>query len=232
MDAATASRRILVVEDDPTLSEVVEKYLRREGYEVAVESHGDAGLSRALEWEPDLVVLDLMLPGMDGLEVCQRLHRSTPIPVVMLTARAAEDDRVLGLELGADDYVTKPFSPRELTARVAAVLRRSGATPAEAPPLPELVAGEIVVDPLSRDVRRGGEPVHLTAKEFDLLAHLMRNPRVAFSREELMHAVWGWTYGDTATVTVHIRRLRTKVERDPGEPRHLVTVAGGYRFEP
>jgi two-component system response regulator ResD len=232
MDAATASRRILVVEDDPTLSEVVEKYLRREGYEVAVESHGDAGLSRALEWEPDLVVLDLMLPGMDGLEGCQRLHRSTPIPVVMLTARAAEDDRVLGLELGADDYVTKPFSPRELTARVAAVLRRAGATPAEAPPLPELVAGEIVVDPLSRDVRRGGEPVHLTAKEFDLLAHLMRNPRVAFSREELMHAVWGWTYGDTATVTVHIRRLRTKVERDPGEPRHLVTVAGGYRFEP
>ena len=174
-----------------------------------------------------------MLPGMDGLEVCQRLRRSAPTPVVMLTARASEDDRVLGLELGADDYVTKPFSPRELTARIGAVLRRSDSTDApDVEALPVLDAGSIVLDPMSRQVTVGDDPVHLTAKEFDLLAHLMRNPRVAFSREELMQAVWGWTYGDTATVTVHVRRLRTKVEADPAQPRHLVTVAGGYRFEP
>ena len=220
---AERTRRILVVEDDDTLSEVVSRYLSREGYDVAVEGSGESGLSRALEWQPDLVVLDIMLPGIDGLEVCQRLRRSAPIPVVMLTARSTEDDRVLGLELGADDYVTKPFSPRELTARIGAVLRRSesGAAGA-ATDLPPLTAGAIRLDPMSREV---------TVNEFDLLAHLMRNPRVAFSREELMQAVWGWTWGDTATVTVHVRRLRTKVERDSADPVHLVTVAGGYRFE-
>ena len=221
------------MEDDPTLSEVVERYLSREGYSVEVEPTGEGGLDRALHWLPDLVVLDIMLPGMDGLEVCQRIRRSAPIPVVMLTARATEDDRVLGLELGADDYVTKPFSPRELTARVGAVLRRAAGplAPAEQAVAP-LRAGPIEVDPISREVRRHGEPLHLTVKEFDLLVHMMRSPRVAFSREQLMADVWGWTYGDTATVTVHIRRIRTKIEDDPSDPAHLVTVPGGYRFEP
>ena len=226
-------RRILVVEDDETVSEVLARYLHHEGYQVQVEGNGDSGLSTALEWQPDLVVLDVMLPGIDGMEVCQRLRRSAPTPVVMLTARASEDDRVLGLEIGADDYVTKPFSPRELVARIGAVLRRSDtATGAPEGALPPLEAAGVKLDPMSREVTRAGEPLHLTTKEFDLLAHFMRNPRVAFSRTELMQAVWGWTYGDTATVTVHVRRLRTKVEADPATPEHLVTVAGGYRFDP
>lgn len=227
----TASRRILVVEDDPMLAEVVQRYLARAGFVVEVRSNGEEGLDRALEWEPDLVVLDVMLPGVDGFEICRRLRQSTPTPVVMLTARAEEDDRVLGLELGADDYVTKPFSPRELTARIGAVLRRSAATvPAAA--VGPLRAGELTVDPVAHETHLGDEPVHLTAKEFELLVHLMSHPRVAFRREELLESVWGWTYGDAATVTVHVRRLRSKIERDPASPQHLVTVAGGYRFDP
>jgi DNA-binding response OmpR family regulator len=230
-------RRVLVIEDDPTLSDVVARYLRRDGFAVEVRGDGPGGLERALDWLPDLVVLDLMLPGMDGLEVCDRLRAAAPIPVVMLTARAEEDDRVLGLETGADDYVTKPFSPRELTARINAVLRRAaGPLGPSADPTDAgrrvLVAGEIEVDTVAREVRRAGEEVHLTAKEYDLLVHLMRHPRVAFARTDLLEQVWGWTYGDAATVTVHVRRLRTKVEQDPGTPRHLVTVTGGYRFEP
>lgn len=226
------SRRILVVEDDDTISDVLARYLDREGYEVRIEPTGEGGLKAALEWNPDLAVLDIMLPGIDGLEVCQRLQRSAPTPVVMLTARSTEDDRVLGLELGADDYVTKPFSPRELTARIGAVLRRADSSPnSDGEALPVLEAGAVVVDPMSREVTVDGAAVHLTSKEFDLLSHLMRNPGIAFSRAELMQAVWGWTYGDTATVTVHVRRLRTKVEVDAATPRHLVTVAGGYRFE-
>jgi DNA-binding response OmpR family regulator len=226
-----APRRILVVEDDPMLAEVVERYLERAGFDVEVRSDGEQGLERAMEWEPDLVVLDVMLPGVDGFEVCRRLRQSTPTPVVMLTARAEEDDRVLGLELGADDYVTKPFSPRELTARIGAVLRRSAGSMSTAAVGP-LRAGELQVDPVSHETHLGDEPVHLTAKEFELLVHLMSHPRVAFRREELLESVWGWTYGDAATVTVHVRRLRSKVERDPSSPRHLVTVAGGYRFDP
>jgi DNA-binding response OmpR family regulator len=229
-------RRILVVEDDPMLAEVVERYLDREGFEVEVRPDGAAGLARALEWLPDLVVLDVLLPGIDGFEVCRRLRQSAPIPIVMLTARAEEDDRVLGLELGADDYVTKPFSPRELTARIGAVLRR--ATGSVSPSTMSSVtrgplrAGGLEVDTVAHETRRGGRPVHLTAKEYDLLVHLMSNPRRAFRREELLEAVWGWSYGDAATVTVHVRRLRVKLEHDPAQPRHLVTVAGGYRFEP
>jgi DNA-binding response OmpR family regulator len=224
-------RRILVVEDDPMLAEVVERYLDREGFQVEVRPDGSAGLERALEWLPDLVVLDVLLPGIDGFEVCRRLRQSAPIPIVMLTARAEEDDRVLGLELGADDYVTKPFSPRELTARIGAVLRRAGG------PVPSSVgaplrAGGLEVDIVAHETRRGGRPVHLTAKEYELLVHLMSNPRRAFRREELLESVWGWSYGDAATVTVHVRRLRVKLEDDPATPRHLVTVAGGYRFEP
>ena len=228
---AESPRRILVVEDDPMLAEVVERYLQHAGFVVEVRADGEHGLDRALEWEPDLVVLDVMLPDVDGFEVCRQLRQSTPIPVVMLTARAEEDDRVLGLELGADDYVTKPFSPRELIARITAVLRRSTGAVPPATPGP-LRAGSLRVDPVAHETHLGDEPVHLTAKEFDLLVHLMSHPRQAFRREELLESVWGWTYGDAATVTVHVRRLRSKIERDASHPRHLVTVAGGYRFDP
>ena len=224
--------RVLVIDDDPTLAEVVERYLEREGFTVEVRADGEQGLDRALSWLPDLVVLDLMLPGLDGLEVCRRLRDVAPIPVVMLTARASEDDRVAGLELGADDYLPKPFSPRELTARVKAVLRRANGSVAAATSA-VLRAGDLELDPVAHEVRRDGEPLALTTKEFDLLAHFLRHPNRAFRREELLEAVWGWTYGDTATVTVHVRRLREKVELDPSDPRHLRTVWGvGYRFEP
>jgi len=226
-----AHRRILVIEDDPMLSEVVERYLERAGFTVETRADGEDGLSRAMDWQPDLVVLDVLLPGIDGFEVCRQLRRSTPIPVVMLTARAEEDDRVLGLELGADDYVTKPFSPRELTARISAVLRRSTGRVPTVGTAP-LCAGSIQLDPLAHETRVDDEVVHLTAKEFDLLVHLMSHPRCAFGRDELLESVWGWTYGDAATVTVHVRRLRSKIEPDPSRPVHLVTVAGGYRFDP
>ena len=229
--ATDGGRRVLVIEDDTNLSDVVARYLRRDGFDVEVVGDGERGLTRALEWLPDLVVLDIMLPGVDGFEVCRRLRSSAPIPVVMLTARTDEDDRVLGLELGADDYVSKPFSPRELTARIKAVLRRSDG-PLGGTPTGPLQAGALEVDPVAHEARRAGVPIHLTAKEFDLLVHLMSHPRRAFGRDELLRSVWGWTYGDAATVTVHVRRLRTKVEDDPSEPHHLVTVPGGYRFEP
>ncbi|HEX6312262.1 MAG TPA: response regulator transcription factor [Acidimicrobiia bacterium] len=227
-----APARILVVDDDPTVAEVVVRYLEREGY--AVESVGDgrAAIDRAGAEVPDLVVLDLMLPGLDGLEVYRRLRLLAPVPVIMLTARGDEDDRVVGLELGADDYVSKPFSPRELTARVKSVLRRAGGVTAS--PEPGTVETDgLVIDLGAREVRRDGELVTLTAREFDLLAFLARHPRVAFRREELLERVWGYTYGDTATVTVHIRRLREKIERDPSSPARLTTVWGvGYRFDP
>jgi two-component system response regulator ResD len=226
--------RVLVIDDDATLAEVVERYLAREGFTVEVRADGEQGLDRALSWLPDLVVLDLMLPGLDGLEVCRRMRNVAPIPVVMLTARASEDDRVAGLELGADDYLPKPFSPRELTARVKAVLRRAnGSVGAATAASAVLRAGDLELDPVAHEVRRNGEPLALTTKEFDLLAHFLRHPNRAFRREELLEGVWGWTYGDTATVTVHARRLREKVELDPSDPRHLRTVWGvGYRFEP
>ena len=226
------SPRVLVVDDDPTLSEVVGRYLTREGFLVDYAEDGTSGLELALATLPDLVLLDLMLPGLDGLEVCRRLREAAPIPVVMLTARGEENDRIAGLELGADDYVTKPFSPRELTARVKAVLRRAagGMPPCSAV---EVEGGGIRVDLVAHEARRDGVLIFLTAKEFDLLAHFMTNPRRAFRREELLEEVWGWTFGDTATVTVHVRRLREKIETDPSAPVHLRTVRGvGYRFEP
>jgi DNA-binding response OmpR family regulator len=235
---STAPARILVVEDDPTLAEVVGRYLMREGYEVAFAADGAAGLDQAVATLPDLVVLDLMLPQLDGLEVCRRLRAVAPIPVVMLTARGGEDDRITGLEIGADDYLAKPFSPRELTARVKAVLRRAtagvGASGGGAlPAVRTLQAGPLEVDLVSHEARLDGRLIALTAKEFDLLSHLMANPRRAFRREELLESVWGWTFGDTSTVTVHVRRLREKVEEDPSNPRYLCTVRGvGYRFDP
>jgi len=223
--------RVLVVDDDEQLADVVGRYLEREGFAVDYAADGASGLESALKNLPDLIVLDLMLPIMDGLEVCRRLRRAAPIPVVMLTARGDEDDRINGLELGADDYITKPFSPRELAARVKAVLRRSSSAPSAGPTT--LRAGRVEVDLRAHEVRCGDTAVALTTKEFDLLAHLMANPRRAFTRCELLEAVWGWNYGDTATVTVHMRRLREKIETDPAQPVHLCTVRGvGYRFEP
>jgi DNA-binding response OmpR family regulator len=230
--AHVAAGRVLVVDDDPNLGEVVARYLAREGYEVEVVHDGITGLSRALTDLPDVVVLDLMLPGLDGLEVFRRLRQAAPIPVVMLTARGSEEDRVAGLELGADDYLGKPFSPRELTARVKSVLRRArgGITSATGP---TLRGGDLEVDLVAHEARRNGKVMLLTVKEFDLLAHLMSRPGQAFRREELLGAVWGYSIGDTATVTVHVRRLREKIEDDPSAPRHLCTVRGvGYRFEP
>jgi len=231
--APTVAPRVLVIEDDPNVSEVVGRYLEREGYRVEVVADGAIGLERALAEPPDLVVLDLMLPSIGGLEVCQRLRAVAPVPVIMLTARGEEADRIAGLELGADDYVAKPFSPRELTARVKAVLRRA-AGPLAATELPSrLAAGELELDLVAHEVRVDARLVALTGKEFDLLAYLMRNPRRALRREQLLEEVWGFTYGDTSTVTVHVRRLREKVEADPSSPRHVCTVWGvGYRFEP
>jgi DNA-binding response OmpR family regulator len=224
---------VLVVDDDPNVAEVVTRYLEREGFGVEVARDGHAALDRALAVPPDLVVLDLMLPGIDGLEVCRRLRALAPVPVVMLTAKGAEADRVVGLELGADDYLAKPFSPRELTARVKAVLRRAQgplAAPASGPQ--RLVDGDLTVDVAARQARLGGEVVALTSRELELLVYFMRHPRQAFRRDELLRGVWGYTVGDTSTVTVHVRRLREKVEPDPGSPQRIATVWGvGYRWE-
>jgi DNA-binding response OmpR family regulator len=234
VDAPVVAARVLIIEDDPNVAEVVGRYLSREGYEVEIASDGVTGLERALSDPPELVVLDLMLPNLGGLEVCKRIRATAPVPVIILTALGEETDRIVGLELGADDYVAKPFSPRELTARVKAVLRRATgplAAPQAAPVV--LRAGELEVDPTAHEARLAGELVALTAKEFDLLQHLMEHPRRAFRREELLEQVWGFSYGDTSTVTVHIRRLREKIEADPSAPRYVTTVWGvGYRFEP
>lgn len=228
-----ARTRVLIIEDDPTVSEVVVRYLAREGFEVEAVSDGKEGLQRALADPPDLIVLDIMLPGLDGLEVFRRVRERIPVPIVLLTALGEETDRVMGLDLGADDYITKPFSPRELTARVKSVLRRArGPLAATAPELQApLNAGHLEVDVQAREVRVGGEVVGTTAKEFELLTFLMTHPRKVFTREDLLDQVWGYAYGDTSTVTVHVRRLREKVESDPAHPELIQTVWGvGYRF--
>ncbi|WP_327341700.1 response regulator transcription factor [Streptomyces europaeiscabiei] len=224
-----AAARVLVVDDDPTVAEVVAGYLDRAGYTVDRAGDGPTALVRAAERRPDLVVLDLMLPGMDGLEVCRLLRTRGPVPVIMLTARGDEDDRVLGLEVGADDYVTKPFSPRELVLRVESVLRRS--RPASDTRL--LSSAGLRLDPAARHATRYGTELALTLREFDLLAFFLRNPGRVHSREDLMREVWGWDFGDLSTVTVHVRRLRGKVEDDPARPQLIQTVWGvGYRFDP
>jgi DNA-binding response OmpR family regulator len=222
--------RVLVVDDDATVSDVVRRYLERAGYEVVLAKDGISALAEFDARRPDLVVLDLMLPGIGGLEVCQRLRRQAPdLPVVMLTALGDEADRVAGLEIGADDYVTKPFSPRELTLRVQSVLRRFSA-PQAAPAL--LLDGDLSVDVARRVAMLRGTPLALTVREFDLLAFLVRNPGRALKRSELLEAVWGWTFGDQSTVTVHVRRLREKIEADPTRPTRIATVWGiGYRYE-
>ncbi|QOV39663.1 response regulator transcription factor [Streptomyces ferrugineus] len=227
-------KHILVVDDDPTVSEVVAGYLDRAGFSVDVAADGPTAVAQASALPPDLVVLDLMLPGMDGLEVCRRIRTAGPLPVIMLTARGDEEDRVLGLEVGADDYVTKPFSPRELVLRVESVLRRAGAATSVRAEQPEpwLRAGPLALHPTARRAARDGAELALTIREFDLLEFFLRHPGQATSREELMQRVWGWEFGDLSTVTVHVRRLREKVEDDPAQPRLISTVWGlGYRFD-
>ncbi|MBV1854200.1 response regulator transcription factor [Catellatospora tritici] len=224
--------RVLVVDDDPTVSDVVRRYLEHAEFEVELAADGPAALAAYQRHRPDLVILDLMLPGVDGLEVCRRMRAdgAAPVPIIMLTALGEETDRVLGLELGADDYVTKPFSPRELVLRARSVLRRTAAAPA---PAPLLVDGDLWVDPVGRVAKLAGVELALTVREFDLLAFLMSHPGVALRRERLLESVWGWTFGDQSTVTVHVRRLREKIESDPAAPRRIQTVWGvGYRYEP
>ncbi len=222
---------VLVVDDEPIVREVVVSYLQREGYRTLEAADGDRARALLESESPSLVVLDVMLPGVDGLELCRWIRARSELPVIMLTARGEETDRIVGLELGADDYVTKPFSPRELTARVRTVLRRSSR---EAPTAERLTFDSLSIDSRTREVKRDGADLALTAKEFDLLWFLARHPRQVFSRDHLMDRVWGYESAlDTGTVTVHVRRLREKIEDDPSQPRFLQTVWGvGYRFTP
>lgn len=227
---------MLVVDDEPIVREVLSRYLTREGFDVEAAEDGERALSAVERARPDVVILDLMLPRIDGLEVFRRIRDAiaSPFPaVIMLTAKGEETDRIVGLELGADDYVTKPFSPREVVARVRAVLRRT-AGPAAEGPAPPVRFADLAIDVDRREVLAGGKAVHLTRKEFDLLHLLASNPGVVFTRLHLLEQVWDFAWeGDSSTVTVHIRRLREKIEADPSRPRHLVTVWGvGYRFEP
>jgi DNA-binding response OmpR family regulator len=226
--------RIMVVDDDPTLADVVGRYLLRDGHQVEKVQDGRTALQRVAEEQPDLVILDLMLPGIDGLEVCRQLRARWLMPVVMLTALGEETDRVVGFEAGADDYVTKPFSPRELALRVRSVLRRSRGIGLQGPPALDVLAdGDLQVDLGAHEASLAGALLTLTSREYDLLVFLMCHPRQAFSREQLLALVWDWSFGDTSTVTVHVRRLREKLEPDPGPPRRIVTVWGvGYRYEP
>jgi DNA-binding response OmpR family regulator len=223
---------VLVVDDDPTVSDVVRRYLEQDGYRVRLAADGLAALAAVAAETPDLVVLDLMLGGIDGLEVCRRLRRDHPeLPVVMLTALGEEADRVVGLEVGADDYVTKPFSPRELVLRVRSVLRRTAPQETGGPAI--LRDGDLVADTGRRIAELGGKTLALTVREFDLLEFLLRHPAKAWSRAQLLEQVWGWQFGDQSTVTVHVRRLREKIEADPAAPKRLLTVWGvGYRYEP
>ena len=224
--------KILVVDDEPNIREVVGLYLRRDGHAVVLASDGNEALRLYQQTQPDLVVLDLMLPGLSGLEVCRRLQVSRRVPLIMLTAKGEEEDRIVGLGVGADDYVVKPFSPRELAARVEAVLRRVNESQTVSRTEKVLIFGELRIDPNTREVTISGEPATLTAKEFDLLYYLASQPKRVFTRDQLMEAVWGYTFAaETSTVTVHMRRLREKIEPNPTRPRYLQTVWGvGYRF--
>lgn len=221
--------RILIVDDETAVREVVGRYLRREGFETVEAADGRKAIELAAD--ADLVVLDLMLPQVDGLEVCRQIRSTRNTPIIMLTARAEETDKLVGLGIGADDYVVKPFSPRELVARIAAVLRRTAAsTRAE----DVIRVGELRISPTTRSVERAGIAVELTAREFDLLLFLAQNAGQVFTRQQLLDSVWDYTFaGDDNTVTVHIRRLREKIEPDPARPRYVKTVWGvGYKLEP
>jgi DNA-binding response OmpR family regulator len=225
-----AMKTVLVVDDEPMVRDVVARYLERDGHRVVTADDGDAARSMIESESPSLVVLDVMLPGeTDGLALCRWIRSSSDLPVILLTARVDEADRIVGLELGADDYVTKPFSPRELATRVKTVLRRARPT---APPRERVSVGPLVIDASTHEAHRDGERLDLTSKEFDLLWFLASNANRVFSRDQLMHRVWGYASAlDTGTVTVHVRRLREKLERDPSQPQLLETVWGvGYRL--
>jgi DNA-binding response OmpR family regulator len=227
--------KILVVDDEPMVRDVLARYLEADGFEVATASDGLEALDAVRHTDPDLVVLDLMLPHLDGLEVMRRLRERADTPVVLLTAKGEEVDRIVGLELGADDYVAKPFSPREVVARVRAVLRRGERLRDDEDRGPDVLEfDDLTIDRARREARRGDTTMHLTRKEFELLDFLASQPGRTFSRTELLEEVWDFAWdGDSSTVTVHIRRLREKIEEDPSDPRRLVTVWGvGYRFEP
>ena len=217
--------RILLVDDEPLITDSLSYSLRREGFEVKAVGEGEQALREMSEFEPDLVVLDIMLPGMNGLEVCRRIRANSSTPVIMLTARGEELDRILGLEVGADDYLAKPFSFRELLARIRSILRRIELDRQSSQFQPTL-------DPIARRVFRGGQELQLSAREFDLLSILMRNAGRALSREELLALVWGEDWiGDPRTLDVHVRWLRLKIEDDPATPEYIQTVRGhGYRF--
>ena len=224
-------QRILVVDDEPHIVELVRYNLQQDGYEVLAAGDGETALSKSASERPDLIILDLMLPGVDGLEVCRRLRRESAVPIIMLTARGGEVERIVGLDLGADDYVIKPFSPRELVARVRAVLRRH--TREVAPPTARpLCVGPLRLDAGTHDVMLAGRRVDLTAREFELLRLFMRHPNRVFTRDFLLEHLWGHDfYGSTRTVDMHVSRLREKIEDDPGEPRFIVTVRGvGYKM--
>ena len=227
------SERVLVVEDEATVAEVVGRYLERDGYKVRHVADGAQVMTAVQEFQPDLVVLDIMLPNRNGLDICRELRAAGNTPVIILTARGEETDKILGLGLGADDYVSKPFSPGELVARVKAVLRRTTASASPAAATDVIRAGDLEIDLGTRRVRRGGMLLDLTAKEFDLLAHMAAHPGRVYTREHLLRDVWGYDFfGDDSTVTVHVRRLREKLEPDPSSPRYVTTVWGvGYRFE-
>ncbi len=225
--------KILLIEDEPALVETISYNLRREGYEVLSESDGAQGLRVAQSASPDLVVLDLLLPTMDGLEVCRQLRRGSTVPILMLTARKSEADKILGLEIGADDYVTKPFSMKELLARINAMLRRNRPThqPTSKPTVHTF--GAFVLDEARHEIRKHERALTLTLLEYDLLKCLLRHHGTTLSREQLLDNVWGYAYaGDTRTVDVHVRSLREKVEANPAAPRYIVTVRGiGYRLD-
>ncbi|MGV8910479.1 MAG: response regulator transcription factor [Propionicimonas sp.] len=224
------AKRVLVIEDDPTTRDVLRRYLTRAGLDVAEADNGANGLDAFAHGAPDLVILDLMLPGIDGLDVCERIRRTSAVPIMILTALGSESDRVVGLEQGADDYVVKPFSPREVTLRAQRLLQRSSPRRAQAAPL---VDGDLTIDLPARRATVGGRELVMTAREFDLLTFLVSHPNQAFRRSELLAQVWDWDFGDDSTVTVHVRRLREKVERNPSHPVRLQTVWGvGYRYQP
>jgi DNA-binding response OmpR family regulator len=230
-DSSGSACRVLVVDDDITVRDVVRRYLELAGHQVVLAGTGEEALASFAEQPSDLVVLDLMLPGIDGLEVCRRLRERSAVPVVMLTALGEEENRIAGLQLGADDYVTKPFSPRELALRVSSVLRRAMAAP-PAPTQASIMDGDLTLDPVARKVVLRGAELSLTGREFDLLQFFLDNQGTAFTRAELLERVWGWDFGDQSTVTVHVRRLREKLEVVPAKPLRIATVWGvGYRYD-
>ena len=232
--------RVLIVEDAIALLETLEYNLKKQGYKVATASHGSVGLQLAREFKPDLIVLDVMLPGMDGFEICRILRREMNAPILMLTAKADEIDKIVGLEMGADDYMTKPFSMRELLARVKAQLRRvrimreeaGAAEPQKLVQSPLIEHGNLVINTDRREVQLNGTPLHLKPKEYELLLFLARNRGMALSRDLILERVWGWANDSSRTVDVHVRWLREKIEADPSKARRIMTVRGvGYRFE-